>query len=164
MACRRAYLDIETAGGGRAGCCVTVVGLAVERPRRLDVVQLVDPRITETAVARVLEGVDRVYTYNGTRFDLPVLRRFLRMDPCDGREHRDLMYDCWRHGLKGGLKAVEQRLGIRRRTAGIDGHMAVRLWWDYVLHRDCQALRTLLLYNREDVLHLATLRRRLGVD
>jgi uncharacterized protein YprB with RNaseH-like and TPR domain len=64
----------------------------------------------------------------------------------------------------GGLKVVEQKLDIARQTKGIDGWMAVRLWWDYVNNNDNVALATLLAYNREDVVNLKTLRLKLAVD
>jgi hypothetical protein len=42
--------------------------------------------------------------------------------------------------------------------------MAVRLWWNYVNDKDEGALKTLLEYNREDVVNLKVLREKLGVD
>ena len=49
------------------------------------------------------------------------------------------------------------------RVPEVDGMMAVRLWWNYVNYHNLQALHTLLEYNREDVVNLHVLRRRLGV-
>ncbi len=69
----------------------------------------------------------------------------------------DLMYDCWRRGLYGGLKRVEEQLGILRRTQGIDGIEAMRLWHRYETYRDEEALKVLLEYNREDVVNLKLL-------
>ena len=46
---------------------------------------------------------------------------------------------------------------------GVDGYMAVRLWYEYVNNNDQEALRTLLDYNREDVVNLRLLRQKLGV-
>jgi len=74
------------------------------------------------------------------------------------------MYACWNHHLYGGLKVVEQRLGIARQLQGVSGREAVALWWRYVRQGDSTALHTLLAYNREDVLNLKVLRERLGVD
>jgi len=73
------------------------------------------------------------------------------------------MYDCWRRDLKGGLKAVELRLGITRGLPDVNGYMAVKLWWNYVNDNDMESLRVLLEYNREDVMNLHVLRERLGV-
>jgi uncharacterized protein YprB with RNaseH-like and TPR domain len=125
--------------------------------------QLVGDQIQADGVLRLLDGVDEVYTYNGSRFDLPFIRGKLDLDVKTHLRHTDLMYHCWRHNLKGGLKAVEARLGIRRRLTEVDGYMAVRLWWDYVINSNAQALRTLLDYNREDVINLHALRDRLSV-
>lgn len=160
----RCYLDIETTGISPKAYEVTVVGLAFERDRAMEVLQLVGGGITESRLKAALRGVERIYTYNGRRFDLPFLRKRLGMDLEKSFAHRDLMYDCWSHKLKGGLKKVERQLGIARATKGIDGWMAVQLWWDYINNRDQDALRTLLQYNREDVVNLKTLRTKLGVQ
>jgi uncharacterized protein YprB with RNaseH-like and TPR domain len=160
----RCYLDIETTGISPKTCQVTVVGLALERDRTLEVLQLVGSGITEARLRAALRGVDRIYTYNGRRFDLPFLRKHLGVDLEKSFVHRDLMYDCWAQKLKGGLKKVEEKLGIVRAAQGIDGWMAVQLWWDYINRSDQNALRTLLAYNREDVINLKTLRTKLGVQ
>jgi uncharacterized protein YprB with RNaseH-like and TPR domain len=115
-------------------------------------------------VLGLLDGVDELYTYNGSRFDLPFIKGRLGLDLRKQFAHTDLMYNCWRRDLKGGLKAVEVRLGIERRLTDMSGYMAVRLWWDYVNHNDTGALQKLLDYNREDVMNLHVLRERLGVE
>ena len=159
----RCYLDIETTGISPKVYDLTVIGLAVEQGRGMKVIQLVGDQITPLRLMRALHGVDRMYTYNGRRFDLPFIRRRLGVNLEERFLHRDLMYDCWALNLKGGLKKVEQTLGIARQTQGIDGWMAVRLWWGYINRNDSEALRTLLAYNREDVVNLRTLRRKLGI-
>ena len=110
-----------------------------------------------------LKGLDKIYTYNGSRFDLPFIKAKLQVDLTEDFEHRDLMYDCWNKKLKGGLKAVEKKLGIRRELQDIDGYMAVKLWWEYQNNGNEEALKILLEYNAEDVVNLRVLRRKLGV-
>ncbi len=56
---------------------------------------------------------------------------------------------------------VERQLNIPRRLRGIDGAEAVALWWRYQIDRDSKALDLLLEYNKEDVVNLITLRRKL---
>jgi uncharacterized protein YprB with RNaseH-like and TPR domain len=73
------------------------------------------------------------------------------------------MYACWRQNLKGGLKVVEKRLGIKRHLEGVDGWMAVKLWYDYVNNNNKESLVTLLEYNKEDVVNLRVLRRLLKI-
>jgi hypothetical protein len=160
----RAYLDIETTGCSRKYHDLTVIGIAIERPQTIDVVQLVGDDITADALKNALADTGIIYTYNGRRFDLPFIKNKLKLDLERQFRHRDLMHDCWKNNLKGGLKAVEQKLNIGRQTKGIDGWMAVRLWWEYINNHDITALRTLLAYNREDIVNLQTLRLKLGVE
>jgi uncharacterized protein YprB with RNaseH-like and TPR domain len=157
------YLDIETTGFSSYYCDLTVVGVAVLWEDRQRFGQLFGGQINADRVLGLLEGVDEIYTYNGSRFDLPFIKGALGLDLRKQFAHTDLMYSCWRRDLKGGLKAVEVRLGIERRLADMNGYMAVRLWWDYVNNNDAQALQRLLEYNREDVMNLHVLRERLGV-
>ena len=153
-----AYLDIETTGLSLYIDNITVIGIYVVRGRGGSLVQLVGEQVTKTNLLKSLDGVGRIYTYNGSRFDLPFIQSSLNVDLVESFQHRDLMYDCWRNNLYGGLKAVEEQLGIVRRLKGINGYEAVRLWWKYQNQRDRHALRTLLEYNREDVVNLRILR------
>jgi uncharacterized protein YprB with RNaseH-like and TPR domain len=152
---RIAYLDIETSWQKK----ITVIG--VYRPTR-GTSQLVAPDISRRRLLDLLNGVRLIYTYNGGRFDLPVIDGHLGINLAEHFEHRDLMFDCWRNKLKGGLKAVEKRLGIHRDTEGIDGLAAMNLW---SAHRkgNPEALEILLRYNREDVENLEILAGKLGV-
>ena len=153
-----AYLDIETTGLSPHDNQLTVVGICIDDGDSQRLLQLVGEEITGAGVLEPLKGVETLYTYNGSRFDLPFLKKRLGIDLEEGCRHRDLMYSCWDRNLYGGLKAVERRLGIRRKLPGIDGMEAVRLWRRYRAGQDRRALRTLLEYNQEDVLNLKTLR------
>ena len=161
---RRCYLDIETTGCSRRMHELTVIGLAIEAGGSLEVVQLVGDEISDVRLMEALAGVTEIYSYNGSRFDLPFIRDKPKVDLQGRFACRDLMYDCWKRKLKGGLKNVEKLLGIGRQTEGVDGWMAVRLWWDYVNNNDESALKLLLDYNREDVVNLKTLRETLCVE
>lgn len=156
------YLDIETTGCSRYSD-LTVVGVGLVQGGKRRFGQLFGNQITADGVLGLLEGVDALYTYNGARFDLPFIKRRLGIDLPRHFAHTDLMYNCWRQNLKGGLKVVEVRLGIARGLPDMNGFMAVKLWWDYVNDNDLEALRVLLEYNREDVMNLHVLREKLGV-
>lgn len=158
-----AYLDIETTGLSRELADLTVIGVALVRGRTCRIEQLVGQDICAERLLPLLEGADEIYTYNGSRFDLPFIKAKLGLDLKNQFKHTDLMYHCWRKDLKGGLKAVETRLGIQRKLADIDGRIAVWLWWDYVNNHDERALTTLLEYNKEDVLNLQLVRREMGI-
>lgn len=148
----KAYLDIETCAGGE----VTVVGIYRE-DRGL--IQLVGGQITDLAVWEALEGVEAICTFNGDRFDLPLLERQTRLDLRGRFRSLDLLRECRRHGITGGLKRVEERFGIARETRGMSGWDALRLWARYENGADEEALGLLLAYNREDVLNLVQLER-----
>ncbi len=149
------YLDIETSYSGQ----ITIVGLF--KPAHQQTIQLVAPDITSLGLLQVLDDVGVIKTYNGARFDLPVIKRQLGLDLSALFTHRDLMYLCWQHGYKGGLKAVEQQLHIVRPSQGIDGHQAMALWRRWWEFRDHQALASLLQYNQDDVELLAQVEERL---
>jgi uncharacterized protein len=148
----KAYLDIETGASGE----VTVVG--VYREDR-GFAQLVGGRITDLSVWEALEGVDTICSFNGDRFDLPILERQMRLDLRSQFKSLDLLTACRRAGLKGGLKRLEERFGIARTTRGMNGFDALRLWARYQDEADQAALEQLLAYNREDVMNLVQLER-----
>jgi len=90
-------------------------------------------------------------TFNGTAFDLPVLRRVLPgWEP--PAAHIDLRHVYQRLHEKGGLKELEPRAGLFRppHLARLGGADAVALWQK----RD---LRRLIEYNLYDVFHLRPL-------
>jgi len=157
-----AYLDIETTGLSPLHGYITVVGIHMEDGDEERTVQLVEREITSEKLLKVLDGVEILYTYNGARFDLPFIREKLGIDLSEKFQHKDLMFECWSRNLFGGLKAVEQKLGIPRSSTGISGLMAVELWRLYKQYDDKRALDTLLKYNREDVINLKTVREKLG--
>ena len=149
---RTAYLDIETTGTVWPGLLVTVAGLYDGENMR----QFVQGYNLEE-FPRALAEFDLLVTFNGTQFDLPVLRAYfpeLRLPPA----HVDLRFLMARLGFKGGLKRIEPRFGIHRPKAvdGMDGYMAVLLWQRHQ-RGDKSALELLLTYNREDVVNLEVL-------
>ena len=159
-----AYLDIETTGLSPAYSEITVAGVYLVDGTEARFLQLTGGDITADNLLEAVEGVRVMYMYNGSRFDLPFINSRLGINLATLCEHHDLMYDCWRQGLKGGLKCVEEQLVIPRCLKGISGYEAVWLWWRYVNDYDQDALNTLLEYNKEDAINLKTLKERLGCD
>jgi uncharacterized protein YprB with RNaseH-like and TPR domain len=150
---RTLFLDIETTGLSFDGDSVTCIGVsdglttrAFVRGRDLD-------RFPEA-----LHGIDLLVTYNGSSFDLPILRNAFPRVGFDTLHHIDLRFPLQRLGVRGGLKGAEKQLGIARPEAldGVDGFMAVLLWR---AHRAgaSTALDTLLRYCLEDVVNLKPL-------
>lgn len=156
-----AYLDIETTGLSPHNCELTVIGIHVCNGSEAEFRQLVGEEITAATLLEALAGVAVIYTYNGSRFDLPFIDCALGVNLAERFQHQDLMYDCWRNNLYGGFKAVERQLGIKRELTEVDGLEAVRLWWRYRDYFDLEALERLLKYNREDVINLKALKEKL---
>ena len=146
------FLDIETSGYYGD---VTVVGLY-------------DGQDTKTMVRGVTFDKDvlkeelaqykLLVTFNGRSFDVPVLQRYFQ-DVVPNIPHIDLRHVCAKIGLSGGLKAIEQRLGISRPTniAGLSGADAVFLWQQWKATGDNQYIEKLVQYNEEDIVNLKPL-------
>jgi len=156
-----AYLDIETTGLSPIYSDITVIGIYLENPEDSIFIQLIGDDITPYNLSYIMEKVHTIYTYNGSRFDLPFINAKLGINLEDYAFHEDLMYRCWRRGLYGGLKKVEEKLGIERKLKEVDGRMAVILWYKYIRYNDINALRLLLEYNKEEVMNLKILKEKL---
>ena len=156
-----AYLDIETTGLSPFDCEITVIGVHICNGENTQFIQIVGQEITASKLLEALQGIDILYTYNGSRFDLPFIHERLGINLAGLFTHHDLMYDCWRKNLYGGFKSVEQQLGIKRRLLDVNGFEAIRLWWKYVDSFDLDAFNKLLEYNKEDVVNLKTLKTKL---
>jgi uncharacterized protein YprB with RNaseH-like and TPR domain len=97
-------------------------------------------------------------TFNGGTFDIPVLKRHfpgLKLPAV----HLDLRFLVRRVRLKGGLKEVEEQLGLHRppHLKGIRGFDAIRLWREYQTTKNPDALRILVEYNLYDAINLRSL-------
>jgi len=145
------YLDIETDGGMYASS-ITVIGVY----DGLRVKQFVKGENLADFVED-LEQYTMLVTFNGTTFDLPLLRRAFPQAPWD-QLHVDLRYALARLGHKGGLKAIERELGLVRDTdiRGLAGDDAIWLWQDYRRWK-AEALELLLPYNAADIENLERL-------
>lgn len=146
-----AYLDIET-----TGCSynddITVIGYYDGYEMR-SFVKGINMDDFPSAIA----GAKMLVTFFGSGFDLPYIRRRfprLRLEQL----HVDLCFLLRRIGLTGGLKHIEDAVGICRapEAEGLDGMDAVRMWEEY-RRGSHEALDLLLLYNREDVMNMEKL-------
>jgi len=155
------FLDIETRavpGLPLHRQYITVVGFYHEQT---GLQQLLWPDLTPESLSAALPDAERIYTFNGNSFDLKVISRHLGLDLLDRYKSRDLMYDCRSHGLKGGLKAVERMLGIRRVQPPLSNYEIQNCWSRWKHKGDDKALAVLLKYNEEDVMNLVVLRDKL---
>ncbi|MCP4715059.1 MAG: ribonuclease H-like domain-containing protein, partial [Deltaproteobacteria bacterium] len=166
---RAVALDIETnglpvSGGGYA----TMVGLY----DGCDFRALVQGRdLTRERLEQEFSRYRYLVSFFGAGFDVPFLREAFSVHWVG--LHYDICFAGKRVGLKGGLKRVEQELGIARDESvrGFSGYDAVLLWQDYQ-RGNAQALELLETYNRYDTVNLfeladmvyAKLRQQTGID
>jgi len=152
---RAVFLDIETYGVTWPHLLVTVVGLS----DGVNLRQFLQGRDLEK-LPEVLSAYDIVITYNGSQFDLPVLKAYfpqLKIPPV----HLDLRFILARLGFRGGLKKIESLVGLQRPpdVEGLNGYHAVLLWQRYQ-RGDVSSLELLLKYNQQDVMNLKVLMER----
>jgi len=145
------FLDIETTGLSEYRDDVTVVSCH----RGGETKTFVRGRdLHAERLRRELDDAGLLVTFNGKRFDVPFLEESfdVRVD----LPHIDLMYPCRRLDLTGGLKEIEQTVGIDRDRPDLSGRDAVRLWREYE-RGDEGALETLVSYNRDDTANMERL-------
>ncbi len=147
-----AYVDIETTGLSPNRNHITVIGVYNGKDTKFFIK---DDNLEE--IVTELNKYKYLVTFNGSRFDLPFIKSEFPELEFD-QLHLDLLYPLRRLGLKGGLKKIEQELGISREadTVGIDGFDAVRLWYEHKSGNE-DALDLLIKYNREDIINLESI-------
>jgi hypothetical protein len=149
---RAVFLDIETSGGYQGMDEITVIGLYDGKQVRT----YINGRNLDEFEEALPED-SLLVTFNGSCFDLPYIKRWFRHIALPAA-HIDLRFFLKKLGLQGGLKAVEERLGLQRDPAvrGLDGFDAVLLWKDFQWG-DEEALERLILYNTMDIVQLKPL-------
>lgn len=146
----KAYLDIETDRHGN----ICVIGIYIEQR---GFIQLYGDDITTDNVETIIRKAKTVVTFNGDVFDLPAIKKYLNLDIKAKANSLDLFKEKKKLGIKGGLKALEKMFGITRKTEGMNGYDAIKLWESYRKYGRDEALNLLLEYNREDVINLISL-------
>ena len=136
------YLDIETTGLSLQSRTTTAVLY-----RSGTIYHFVNGR-NLFDISEEIAACQLVVTFNGLRFDIPILEKALGMDILV--PHLDLLPVMKALGHRGGLKEIEKRLKIERATNQTDGKAATKLWRRYESDGDSQSLRDLPIYNTED--------------
>jgi len=149
---RTGFLDIETTGLSPYAGIVTVVTVHGGGATRTFIA---GDNLEE--LPAYLGRFPVLVTFNGRMFDVPFLEACfpqLTAPPV----HIDLRFLLYRIGHAGGLKRIEERLGIGDRTGveGVSGLDAVRLWQEY-RRGSGAALDRLVRYNRADTVNLEPL-------
>ncbi|MBI4140801.1 ribonuclease H-like domain-containing protein [Candidatus Woesearchaeota archaeon] len=142
------YLDIETDGYYGS---ITVVGLYDGQQTKTFVRGI---NLDRKLLADELAKYKMIVTFNGASFDLPVIRRYFNI--VHSVPHVDLRFVCQKAGLTGGLKQIEQTLGIKRadEVYGMNGIDAVALWQLFKQTKEREHLERIIKYNEEDIINL----------
>lgn len=100
-------------------------------------------------------------TFNGNCFDIPFLEKTFNI-PDLGRPHVDLRWVAYHRGYRGGLKYIEEVMGISRPAGlvGVDGYEAVDLYYRWKAGSE-EAGETLTAYCIADTLSTCLVSQRL---
>jgi len=159
------YLDIETCG--LAGSMTFLVGLMWYQDNDFVVDQLLaydyaqEPAML-TQTAATLEPFELLVTFNGKRFDMPMLHDravFHKLPLAEPETHLDLLDSArrrWRKLLPNcQLQTLELLLCHRRRANDIPGHLIPQAYHDFVRDGNPYRMRLILHHNLLDLLTMA---------
>jgi len=166
---RHVYLDTETTGlSGGSGTLAFLVGIAVLGDTEIKLTQFLLTRFAGEAAllaafADTLAPQDRLVSYNGKSYDLPLLLTRFRMQalaaPFTELPHLDLLHPVRR--LFGNrwqdcrLLSLEQNLLGFSRVDDLPGSEAPAAWFDYVRSGRGERLIQVVEHNRQDIVSLA---------
>lgn len=146
------YLDIETTGLSKVYNETTVVTTYDGE----ELYFFVKGENLDTLPSH-LSNYEVLVTYNGKWFDVPFLETDLGnfSEETEPPVHYDLRPITSSMGHNGGLKEVEEQLGIKRpeHIEELGGHDATKLWSEFVYGND-EAFRDLIKYNILDTINL----------
>ncbi len=165
-----AWLDTETTGlAGGTGTYVFLVGVARLTAEGLRLTQVIlrdlaAEREMLAAVEDELRRADALVTFNGSRFDLPLLRTrslMCRMRLTEPAAHLDLMRlarRLWHRRLGGySLPLLEQAVLQVERAVDVPGWMIPSLYVRFLQTRDDDLLEPVVAHNVQDILSLVAL-------
>jgi len=170
-----AYIDTETTGlSGGAGTYVFAAAVALPIDCGLRVAQVFLPQPgMEAAFLHALNGemaaAESIATFNGSSFDLPVLRTRWVMARMPGElispPHVDLLTlvrALYRHRLEScNLRSVEERVLGYERDDPISSALVPDSYFEYLRRGESRLLEAALEHNRLDVISLVHLHSRL---
>ncbi len=168
---RAVFLDTETTGlAGGAGTAAFLIGIGFVDGDRFRVRQYFMRDYHEEgallhALGAELLGFDRLVTFNGKMFDVPLLDSRFRLNrgrfPLAGAPHFDLLHPArrlWKARLEScRLQALEAALMGLRRHGDIPGEEIPHVYFDWVRRRDARMLARVFEHNRQDIVSLAAL-------
>ena len=169
---RRVYIDTETTGlSGGSGTLAFLAGVAVVEADAIALSQFLLTRFAAeapllAAFAETLSPDDRLLSYNGKSYDLPLLITRFRMQamahPFAGLPHLDLLHPVRRlfsaRWADCRLLSLEQNLLGFSRVDDLPGSEAPAAWFSYVRFGQGAQLVKVVAHNRQDIVSLAVQR------
>lgn len=166
-----AFVDVETTGlAGGTGTYVFLVGIGTFeedsfRLRQFFLAELGSEAAMLAAVAELLAGCRALVSFNGRRFDVPLLETRLTLSrlppPASGLPHLDLLYPArrlYRRRLPScRLASLEEALLGMEREDDVPGWAIPTLYFDYVRGGRAGPLRAVFRHNALDILSLVAL-------
>ena len=173
---RALFLDTETTGlSGGAGTVAFMIGFGYLVGNRFRVEQYMmraysDEPMLLAKAAEMLERFDAVVTFNGDKFDLPLLESRFTMNRMRERwkalDKLDLMHPArrlWKRRLGScRLDMLEREILRRGRTGDLPGSEAPRRFFEALKTGDFRPLDEVFEHNRLDVIALSSLLCALG--
>ena len=147
------FLDIETSSATNINSYLTVIGLFDGINTKI---MIRDVNLNIKELKKELTKYKLIVTFNGSTFDIPYLNKKYP-DLLPNIPHIDLRHLCNKIELKGGLKQIEQKLGITRENKIIErlyGGDPLKLWRMFKGSGDEYYLNLLVEYNEEDIINL----------
>ncbi|MEM3373918.1 MAG: ribonuclease H-like domain-containing protein [Candidatus Woesearchaeota archaeon] len=143
------FLDIETTGLDKKKDDITLIGIYEPITQKAKFFILgKNMHLFENEIKKY----SYLITFNGFLFDLPFIREKFNIEL--NQLHSDLRFLLCKLGYTGGLKKIENDLGLIRNTNVKDGLEAIKLWNYYKKYNDEISLHKLIDYNYEDIKNL----------
>ena len=165
-----AVFDIETTGLSPKNSALILSGFVIPQEdgrflcRQIFAESLDDEALVIEQTLDILNKLDYIITYNGISFDIPFLEKRMRKlgIPENDMPYNLDMYKVIRNFSDIGRftpnlkqKTVESYMGLwQERADEIDGGLSVELYASYLLDRDPECERKILLHNADDVKQL----------
>lgn len=163
------YMDIETTGLSNDAIAF-MLGLGYWNSDDRFVVEqlMIEEEEDEPALLRAfadrLENRRLLVTFNGVRFDAPVLQRRYSHhnidDPLQGYPHLDLLplsRRCFPGFSSYRLSKLEREVLSFERIDDVPGREIPRRWWKFQKTRDAELMRGVLEHNRHDIVSMEAL-------
>jgi len=166
------YLDIETTSLAKSsGNLPFLIGMCHTSDTQVITRQIFmrSPAEEKSALVeliRLIDGSDAVVTYNGTSFDIEILRSRLHLhklpDPFMQRKHLDLLHvtrKLWKNTLPSrSLGYIEMcLLGVARNGMEIPGSQIPQIYYDFIRTGNPELIPGVLYHNEVDIISLAAL-------